>query len=62
MTEDRDRAGFFTAWVDSIFTEIPEGGERRADDRELPQTRGLTAVQPHIDIAVAPTVRTGVWE
>lgn len=62
MTEDRERAAFFTAWVDAIFAEIPAGGTRRADDRELPQTRGLDTVQPHIDIATAPTIRTGVWE
>lgn len=62
MTEDRERADFFTAWVDAIFAEIPAGGTRRADDRELPQTRDLDTVQPHIDIATAPNIRTGVWE
>lgn len=62
MTEDRDRAQFFTSWVDSLFAEIPAGADRRADDRELPQTRDITDVRPRLGVAVAPTIRTGVWE
>lgn len=62
MTEDRQRHDFFAGWVDSIFAEIPAGGQRRADDRQLPASLDLETVTPKHDIAVAPTIKTGVWE
>lgn len=62
MTESRERAAFFTDWVDAIFAEIPAGGQRRADDRELPQSKAIDGVQPQLGIAVAPAIKTGAWE
>ncbi len=62
MTDDHDRYRFFTEWVDAVWSEIPAGGERRADDRETPHTSGLEQVRPRLDIEIAHTIKTGVWE
>ena len=62
MTDDPDRAAMFLGYVDEIWGELPAGGERRSDDRQLPQLRGIDGVQPALGIEVTPKIRTGVWE
>jgi hypothetical protein len=62
MTDDADRHGFFTAWVDEIFDEIPAGGQRRKHDREVPQSPGLDSVQPVTGISNVGTMTIGVFD
>ena len=62
MTDDVERAAMFLAYVDEIWGELPAGGDRRDDDRQLPQLRGIDGVQPELGIELTPKIRTGVWE
>ena len=62
MTDDPDRAAMFVGYVDEIWGEIEPGGERRADDRQLPRLSGIDGVRPALGIEVTPKIRTGVWE
>lgn len=58
MTDCPERSAFFLAWVDALFEEIPAGGAKRADDRELPRTPGVVDVRPHLGIEVG-TITVG---
>ena len=58
MTDCPDRAAFFLTWVDALFREVPAGGGRRADDRELPRTPDVADVRPKLGVAVG-TVTIG---
>lgn len=68
MTDDPDRAAMFLSYVDECWDELPAGGERRPDDRQLPRLAGIEDVQPDLGIAIArrieaaPSVKAGVWE
>ena len=62
MTDDPDRAALFLGYVDEIWGEVPAGGDRRDDDRQLPRLSGIDGVQPALGIEVTPKIRTGVWE
>jgi hypothetical protein len=59
MTDDADRHRFFSSWVDELFAEVPAGGERRGDDRQLPDTIGLDAVTPVTGISGVGTMTIG---
>jgi hypothetical protein len=62
MTDDVQRWQFFTDWVDAVFAEVPPGGARRTDDRQMPSTSSLTGVRPKLGVELTPKIRTGVWE
>lgn len=59
LTDDADRCDLFARFVDSVWTDLPEGS---TGDRKLPPAHGVEAVQPRMGLAVSPPIRTGVWE
>lgn len=59
MTDDAERHHLFASWVDALFAELPAGGERRSDDRQLPTTPGIDAVAPVTGISEVGTITIG---
>lgn len=60
MTDDRDRAGMFSAFVDELFRELPAGGARATNgDQSMPTLFGLDAVQPNLGVAVGRVAAVG---
>lgn len=51
MTDDAERCSMFLAFVDELFTELPEGDTQ---DRKLPGIHGMQDVQPSLGIEVTP--------
>ena len=49
MTDDAERCGMFTDFVDALFAELAEGD---TEDRQMPGLSDLDWVQPHLDVEV----------
>ncbi|HEY7824074.1 MAG TPA: hypothetical protein VIG24_14630 [Acidimicrobiia bacterium] len=57
MTDDPERYAFFDAFVQSIWTDLPEGW---VEDRKLPPATGLEHVEPDLGIELGK-VTVGQW-
>jgi hypothetical protein len=58
MTDDPDRFQLLDEFVTAVWDELPEGSH---DDRTLPGIPHMAAVQPTVDIQMAPAISIGRW-
>ena len=57
MTDDPDRYAFFMGFVQSVWTDLPEGW---VEDRKLPPAVGLEHVEPDLGLEIGK-VTVGQW-
>jgi len=57
MTDDRERYEFFMEFVQSIWTDLPEGW---VEDRKLPPANGLAHVEPDFGMEIGK-VQVATW-
>ena len=57
MTDDAERYAFFDAFVESVWTDMPEGWVK---DWGMPPTHGVETVKPDLGLEVG-TVKVGQW-
>jgi hypothetical protein len=57
MTDDSDRYAFFMGFVQSVWTDLPEGW---VEDRKLPPAVGLEHVEPDLGLEIGK-VTVGQW-
>ena len=58
MTDDSDRFQLLNDFITAVWDELPEGSH---DDRTLPGIPHMAAVQPTVDIQMAPAISIGRW-
>lgn len=58
MTDDVDRYSMLMEFVESVWAESVAGS---TGDRTLPVLAGMEAVQPRVDIQMAPPIAVGLW-
>lgn len=56
MSDDIERAQFFTRFIESVWKELPEGDW---EDRKLPSLNDLEEVKPRLSIRTGGAIRTG---
>jgi hypothetical protein len=59
MTNDVDRFGFFSEFVEACWLELPEGS---TGDRTLPGLPGLVSVQPRVSVEMGSPIAVGLWD